>query len=285
MAETTRRKVSTSVLRTKKQRGQKITMLTAYDFPMASFIDQAGVDVILVSDAVGTVGNGRPEAVSVTVDEMIYHTQAVRNGAEHSMVITTLPFGSYNGIDDAVRNATRLMKEGKADGVHLEGTRQSGVLIRAITANGIPVMGHIGITKQKIVQSGLFRLPGRDAESAREMIADALEMADSGAFALVLECLPISLAEIITRSLDIPTISIGSGIHCDGQALVTQDMLGLYQEMAPRFLKMYIDLSQIITAALTDFRQEVEGGAFPTPQHSYTINDSELQKLILQLNS
>ena len=285
MAETIRRKVSTSTLRTKKQRGQKITMLTAYDFPMASFIDQAGVDVILVSDAVGTVGNGRSEAVSVTVDEMIYHTRAVRNGAEHSMVITTLPFGSYNGIDDAVHNATRLMKEGKADGVHLEGTRQSGVLIRAIVSAGIPVMGHIGITKQKIVQSGLFRLPGRDADSAREMITDALEMADSGVFALVLECLPVRLAEIITRSLDIPTISIGSGIHCDGQGLVTQDMLGLYQELAPRFLKIYIDLSQTIIAALTDFRQEVEGGAFPTPQHSYTIDDNELQKLILQLNS
>ena len=285
MAETTRRKVSTSLLKGKKQRGQKITMLTAYDFPMASFIDQAGVDVILVSDAVGTVGNGRPEAVSVTVDEMIYHTQAVRNGATHSMVVTTLPFGSYNSIDDAVRNATRLMKEGKADGVHLEGTHKSGVLIRAIVSNGIPVMGHIGITKQKIVHSGQFRLPGRNADSAREMITDALEMADSGAFALVLECLPIRLAEIITRSLDIPTISIGSGIHCDGQALVTQDMLGLYHELAPRFLKMYIDLSQTITAALTDFRQEVEGGTFPTPQHSYTIDDNELQKLILQLNS
>ena len=140
MAETTRRKVSSSALRAKKRQGQKITMLTAYDFPMASFIDQAGVDVILVSDAVGTVGNGRPEAVSVTVDEMIYHTQAVRNGAKHSMVVTTLPFGSYNGIDDAVQNATRLMKEGKADGVHLEGTRQSGVLIRAIVSAGIPVI-------------------------------------------------------------------------------------------------------------------------------------------------
>ena len=285
MAETTRRKVSTSVLKGKKRRGQKITMLTAYDFPMASFIDKAGVDVILVSDAVGTVGNGRPEAVSVTVDEMIYHTQAVRNGAEHSMVVTTLPFGSYNSIDDAVRNATRLMKEGKADGVHLEGTHKSGVLIRAIVSNGIPVMGHIGITKQKIVHSGLFRLPGRNADTAKEMITDALEMADSGAFALVLECLPIRLAEIITRSLDIPTISIGSGIHCDGQALVTQDMLGLYHELAPRFLKMYLDLSQTITSALTDFRQEVEGGTFPTPQHSYTIDDNELQKLIHQLNS
>src|SRR5512137_1240107 len=258
-------------------------MLTAYDFPMASFIDQAGVDIVLVSDAVGTVGNGRPEAVSVTVDEMIYHTQAVRNGAKHSMVVTTLPFGSYNGLEDGVHNATRLMKEGKADGVHLEGTRQSGQLIQAIVSAGIPVMGHIGVTKQKIVQAGLIRLPGRDAASAREMIVDALEMANSGVFALVVECLPASLAEIITRSLDIPTIGIGSGIHCDGQALVTQDMLGLYKEMSPRFLKVYADLTQTITSALTNFRQEVEGGVFPTMQHSYTIEENELQTLLKQL--
>ncbi len=260
-------------------------MLTAYDFPMASFIDQAGVDVVLVSDAVGTVGNGRSEAVSVTVDEMIYHTRAVRNGTQRCLVVTTLPFGSYNGVEDAVQNATRLMKEGGADAVHLEGTRQASVMIRAVVSAGIPVMGHIGITKQKIVQSGIFKLPGRDADSAREIINDAVEMANSGAFALVLECLPVRLAEIITRSLEIPTISIGSGIHCDGQALVTQDMLGLFKELSPRFLKVYADLAQNIVGALTDFRQEVEHGAFPTMEHSYTIDDDELYKLVTRLNA
>ncbi len=279
----TRPKVTTSRLKTKKQQGQKITMLTAYDFPMAACIDQAGVDIVLVSDAVGTVGNGRPEAVSVTVDEMIYHTRAVRNGVKQSLVITTLPFGSYNGIDDGLLNATRLMKEGGADGVHLEGTRQSGALIRAIVGNGIPVMGHIGITKQKIVQSGIFKLPGRDAASAQEIISDAVEMANNGAFALVLECLPAHLGEIITRSLDIPTISIGSGIACDGQALVTQDMLGLYKGLSPRFLKVYADLSETIVTALGRFRQEVENGVYPTPDHSYSIEESELQKLVSQL--
>lgn len=280
-----RRKVTTTALKAKKRNGQKITMLTAYDAPMAQFIDLAGVDVVLVSDAVGTVGNGRPEAVSVTVDEMIYHSRAVRNGTEHCLVVTTLPFGSYNGVDEVVHNATRLMKEGGADGVHLEGTRQSGVLIRAMVSAGIPVMGHIGITKQKIVSSGIFKLPGRDAESAREIIADAVEMANSGVFALVLECLPVRLGEIITRSLDIPTMSIGSGIFCDGQALVTQDMLGLFKEVSPRFLKVYADISQAIISALTDFRQEVESGAFPTQQHSYTIEDDELHKLMSRLNS
>jgi 3-methyl-2-oxobutanoate hydroxymethyltransferase len=278
-------KVTTTTLKTKKRRGQKITLLTAYDFPIASFIDQAGIDVVLVSDAVGTVGNGRPEAVSVTVDEMIYHTRAVRNATQRSLVVTTLPFGSYNDVNDALHNATRLMKEGGADGVHLEGTRQAGVLVRAIVSAGIPVMGHIGVTKQKIVRSGRIQLPGRTADSAREMINDALEMADSGVFAMILECLPVRLAEIITRSLDVPTISIGSGIYCDGQGLVTQDMLGLYKEISPRFLKVYADLSQAIVAALTEFRQEVENGSFPTLEYSYTIEDEELNKLLDQLRT
>jgi len=201
------------------------------------------------------------------------------------LVIATLPFGSYNGLDEAVRNATRLMKEGGADGVHLEGTRQSGVLIRAMVSAGIPVMGHIGITKQKIVQSGMFKLPGRDADSAQELINDAVEMANSGVFALVLECLPVRLGEIISRSLDVPTISIGSGIYCDGQALVTQDMLGLFKGVSPRFLKVYADISQAIVTALTDFRQEVESGAYPSMEHSYTIEEAELRKLVTRLNS
>ncbi len=279
----TRPKVTTSSLATKKRQGHKITMLTAYDFPMASFIDQAGVDIVLVSDAVGTVGNGRSEAVSVTVEEMAYHTRAVRNGTKHSLVITTLPFGSYNDADDAVRNATRIMKEGGADGVHLEGTCREAPLVRAIVAAGIPMMGHIGVTKQKIIRSGRIKLPGQDAASAREMIADAVEMANSGVFALVLECLPVPLAQAITRSLEIPTSGIGAGMYCDGQALVTHDMLGLYKEMSPRFLKVYADLAQTIVGALTDFRQEVESGAFPTMQHSYTIEDQEMAKLLGQL--
>ncbi len=255
-------------------------MLTAYDFPMASFIEQAGVDIVLVSDAVGTVGNGRPEAVSVTVDEMVYHTRAVRNGVENSMVVTTLPFGSYSGMEEAVGTATRLMKEGGADAVHLEGTRQEGMLVRAIVAAGIPVMGHVGVTKQKAVRAGLFRLPARDADSAWEIIADAVGMANSGAFALIVECLPVRIAEIITRSLDIPTIGIGSGAHCDGQALVTQDMLGLYKELSPRFLKVYADISKSIVAALGDFRREVESSAFPAPEHTYAIDDAELERLL-----
>jgi len=277
--------MTTTLLRAKKRRKQKITLLTAYDFPMASFIDEAGVDVVLVSDAVGTVGNGRPEAVSVTLEEMIYHTRAVRNGVTHSLVVTTLPFGSYSTTADAVHSATRLMKEGGADAVHLEGTQRESSLVQAIVSTGVPVMGHVGVTKQKIVSSGRIKLPGQDAASAREIIADAVEMADAGAFALILECLPVRLAQIITESLNMPTIGIGSGPHCDGQGLVTQDMLGLYKEVRPRFLKVYADISQSIVQALSDFRQEVEVEEYPAPEHTYTFDDAELQKLLLQFRS
>lgn len=279
----TQSKVTTSSLKSKKRHGQKITMLTAYDFPMASFIDQAGVDIVLVSDAVGTVGNGRGEAVSVTIEEMAYHTRAVRNGVKRSLVVTTLPFGTYNTLDAAVRSATRLMKEGGCDAVHFEGTCEDGDCVQAIIHAGIPVMGHIGVTKQKIVSSGRIKLPGQDAASAAETIKDALEMTSSGCFAIVLECLPDRLGRIITQSIEIPTISIGSGVDCDGQALVTQDMLGLYKEMSPRFLKVYADLTQTIVKALTTFRQEVESSTFPSMQQSYTIEDIELGKLLAQL--
>ena len=279
----TRPKVTVAALRTKKKRNQKITLLTAYDFPMASFLDQAGIDIVLVSDAVGTIGNGRPEAFSVTVDEMAYHTRAVKNGAKSALVVTTLPYGSYNCASEAVGNATRIMKEGRADAVHLEGTARSAEIISSIVESGIPVLGHIGVTKQRIALSGTISLPAKDAESSKEMINDAMVMAQSGAFALIIECLPVSLGEIITRSLEIPIISIGSGVHCDGQGLVAHDMLGLFKEMSPRFLKVYADLQQATVTAVTQFREEVESGQFPTDQYSYGLADKELDKLQSQL--
>ena len=279
------RKVTPSSLQRKKRRGEKITLLTAYDFPIASFINQAGVDIVLVSDAVGTVGNGRPEAVSVSVDEMIYHTQAVRNGAGNSMVVTTLPFGSYETQEQAIQTAVRLMKEGGADAVHIEGTSAQGDTVSAIVGAGIPVLGHIGIIKQKIVRSGAFRIQGRTAESAQRILDDVVAFANAGAFGLILECIPTSLAEIITHSIDIPTIGIGAGPACDGQALVTQDMLGLYKELSPRFLKVYLDLNEIIVGALSQFRSEVEQGQFPGPEHTYQIEEQELDKLLAQFQS
>jgi 3-methyl-2-oxobutanoate hydroxymethyltransferase len=276
-------KVTPSTLLQKKRRGEKITLLTAYDYPMALFINRAGVDMILVSDAVGTVGNGRSEALSMSVDEMIYHTKAVRNGAGNSMVVTTLPFGSYETSDQAVATAVRLMKEGGADAVHVEGSSAQEETVRAIVASGIPVLGHIGITKQKIIRSGAFRIQGRTAESAQQLLADVVAFANAGAFGLILECIPASLGEAISQSLNIPTIGIGAGSACDGQALVTQDMLGLYKELSPRFLKVYLDLAQIITTALTQFRTEVERGQFPGPEHTYQIEEKELGKLLAQL--
>jgi len=277
------KKVTPSSLSKKKQRGEKISVLTAYDYPMAKFISEAGVDVILVSDAVGTVGLGRPEAVSVSVDEMVYHTQAVRNGAGRSLVITTLPFGSYETEEQAVQTAVRLMKEGKADGVHLEGTRDDAGKAAAIVDSGIPLVAHVGITKKNIVQTGAIRIQGRTASSASEILKDVIAFAEAGAGAVVLECIPIRLAEVITKSLEIPTISIGAGPSCDGQALVTQDMLGLFKELSPKFLKVYLDLSDMIVRALTQFREEVEGGLFPTEEHSYQINDQELEKLVSEM--
>jgi 3-methyl-2-oxobutanoate hydroxymethyltransferase len=277
------KKVTPSSLLRKKRRGEKITLLTAYDFPMSKFISEAGVDVILVSDAVGTVGLGRPEAVSVSVDEMIYHTQAVRNGAGSSMVITTLPFGSYESEEQAVQTAVRMMKEGKADGVHLEGTRDDAGKAKAIVDSGIPLIAHVGITKKNIVRSGAIRIQGRTASGASDILKDVIAFVEAGACAVVLECIPIRLAEVITKSLEIPTISIGAGPACDGQALVTQDMLGLFKELSPKFLKVYLDLSDMIVRALTQFREEVERGVFPTEEYSYQIDDQELEILVSEM--
>ena len=278
-------KTTVSRLQRKKRRGEKITLLTAYDFPMAKFISNAGVDVVLVSDAVGTVGLGRPEAVSVSVDEMVYHTQAVVNGAGSALVVTTLPFGSYETVEQAVVTGMRLMKEGHADGVHLEGDASDAPKVKALVHSGVPVLGHLGIIKQKIVRTGTIQIQGRTAASAAAAVTDAVALANAGAFALILECIPDRLGEIITRSLEIPTIGIGAGPACDGQALVTQDMLGMFKELSPRFLKVYLDLTQIIEAALTQFRMEVEQGQFPGPEHTYKIEEEELNKLLAQLSS
>ena len=272
-------------LQRKKRSGEKITLLTAYDFPMAKFINAAGLDMILVSDCVGTVGLGRSEAVSVSVEEMIYHTQAVVRGAGNAMVVTTLPFGAYETVEQAVATGVRLMKEGHADGVHFEGAAADAPKLKALVHAGVPVLGHLGVTKQKIVCTGAIQIQGRTAASAAAVVADAVALANAGAFALILECVPDRLGEIITRSLEIPTIGIGAGPGCDGQALVTQDMLGIFKEMSPRFLKVYLDLTQIIVSTLTKFRTEVEQGQYPGTEHCYAIDDEELGKLLAHLRS
>jgi len=201
------------------------------------------------------------------------------------MVVTTLPFGSYETVDQAVVTGVRLMKEGHADGIHLEGAAADAPKVKALVHAGVPVLGHLGITKQKIIRTGTIQTQGRTAASAAAVVADAVALANAGAFALILECIPDRLGEIITRSLEIPTIGIGAGPGCDGQALVTQDMLGMFKEMSPRFLKVYLDLTEIIVAALTKFRTEVEQGQYPGPEHCYSIEDEELSKLLAQLRS
>lgn len=198
------------------------------------------------------------------------------------MVVTTLPFGSYETTHQASETAVRLMKEGGADAVHVEGTSAQEKHVKAIVDAGIPVLGHVGITKQKILRSGVFQIQGRTAESAQQILNDVISFVNAGAFGLILECIPSHLGEIITQSLEIPTIGIGAGPSCDGQALVTQDMLGLFKELSPRFLKVYLDLQSIITSALTQFREEVENGQFPGPEHSYEITEEELGKLLAQ---
>ena len=201
------------------------------------------------------------------------------------MVVTTLPFGSYETVEQAVATGVRLMKEGHADAVHMEAAVADAPKLKALVHAGVPVMGHLGITKQKIVRTGTIQIQGRTAASAASAVADAVALANAGAFALILECIPDRLGQIITRSLEIPTIGIGAGPDCDGQALVTQDMLGMFKEMSPRFLKVYLDLTQIIVTALTQFRTEVEKGQFPGPEHCYAIDDEELGKLLTQLQN
>jgi 3-methyl-2-oxobutanoate hydroxymethyltransferase len=199
------------------------------------------------------------------------------------MVVTTLPFGSYETVEQAVITGIRLMKEGHADGVHLEGAAADAPKVKALVYAGVPVLAHLGVTKQKIVRTGAIQTQGRTAASAAVVVADALALAEAGTFGLIMECIPDRLGAIITRSLDIPTIGIGAGPGCDGQALVTQDMLGMFKELSPRFLKVYLDLTQIIVTALTQFRTEVEQGQYPGPEHCYAIEDEELGKLLTQL--
>ena len=264
------RKVTPSSLLRKKRRGEKITLLTAYDFPIAMFINQAGVDIILVSDAVGTVGNGRPEAVSVSVDEMIYHTKIVSRAVQSAMVIGDLPFLSYQAsIEEAVRNAGRFIKEAGASAVKIEGGAEVADHIRAMTRSDIPVMAHIGLTPQSIHRMGGYKVQGKTKESAKRLLEEAHIAEDAGAFSLLLEAIPMGLAKKISKELSIPTIGIGAGPHCDGQVLVLHDVLGLFDRFLPKFAKRYTFLREEALRAIKAYRQEVEEEIFPSKDHSF----------------
>lgn len=275
-----RKKITPIDIQTMKHEGRKITMLTAYDYPMALLEDRAGIDIILVGDSLGMTVLGYENTIPVTMDEMIHHTKAVCRGAKYALIIGDMPFMSYNTSErDAIINAGRFMKEGGTDAVKLEGGASVKDIVRTIVKAGIPVMGHIGLTPQTISMLGGFKVQGKDAQAAQKIIDDALILEDSGAFAVLLEAIPAPIAKRITERLRVPTIGIGAGIHCDGQVLVVHDMLGLFDRFTPKFAKRYVNLSELMLQAFETYREEVLKGDFPTDQHSFHIDEKELSKV------
>jgi len=254
----------------KKAEGKKVTMLTAYDYPTARIVDQAGIDMILVGDSLGMVVQGKDSTLPVTMDEMVYHTEMVARAAQSAMVVGDMPFLSYQaGIDDAVRNAGRFLKEAGAECVKLEGGSQMAAVIRAIVDAGIPVVAHIGLTPQYVHMLGGFKVQGKDEAAREKLLADARAVQDAGAFSVVLEAVPSSLAKEITGMLRIPTIGIGAGPDCDGQVLVIHDLLGLFDRFTPKFVKRYANLKEQALSAVQQYKKEVETGSFPTTEHSF----------------
>ena len=255
-------------LRSLKAEGRRFAMLTAYDYPTARILDEAGIPVILVGDSVANVVLGHPTTLPVTMEEMLHHTRAVARGAPNALVVGDLPFLSYQASDEeAVRNAGRFLKEAGAHAVKLEGGRPE--LIERVVSAGIPVMGHLGLTPQSVHAMGGYRVQARTEETAERLLADALQLEKAGAFSLVLEGVPSAVAGRVTGSLAVPTIGIGAGPHCDGQVLVLHDLLGLSFGKPAKFVKRYADLRSEIERAVTSFREEVEGGAYPGPENSY----------------
>jgi 3-methyl-2-oxobutanoate hydroxymethyltransferase len=280
-----RKKVTIYTLRGKKQRGERITMLTAYDYPTAQALDQAGIDAILVGDSLGMVVLGYPNTLPVTMAEMIHHCQAVARGAHTSLLIGDMPFMSYQvDVSDAVRNAGRFLQEGGMDAIKLEGGRERLDAIRAILAAGIPVMGHLGLTPQSVNAFGGFRPQGRDAAAARRLLEDALLLQEAGCFSIVLESLPARLGKLISQRLEIPTIGIGAGAGCDGQVLVTHDLLGLFSQFTPRFAKRYASLYEAMGRAFNEYKIDVESGLFPAQEHSIEMPESEWESFISHLD-
>jgi 3-methyl-2-oxobutanoate hydroxymethyltransferase len=261
-----------------KSRGEKIVMVTAYDAPGARFAEQAGIDALLVGDTAGMVVLGHDGTVPVTMEEMLFLTRSVSGAVERPLVVGDMPFGSYHVSDeDAVRNAIRFVKEAAADVVKLEGAGPSLSRVSAIVSAGIGVMGHVGLTPQSETILGGFKTQGRTAAKAQQLLADALALEAAGCFAIVLEAVPVPVAARITESLTVPTIGIGAGAECDGQVLVYHDLLGLTEGRAPRFVKRYANLADEIRAALTTYAEEVRGGVYPAPEHTYAMSEDELE--------
>jgi len=257
-------------LQAMKAKGEKIAVLTAYDFPFARIMDQAGIDMVLVGDSVGSVVAGYDNTLPVTMDEMIYHSRAVARGVSQALIVTDMPFMSYQvDLAEARRNAGRLVKEGGAQAVKLEGGENVAETIAAIVQMDVPVVGHIGLTPQSVHRMGGYRVQGRQEEQAQQLMRDAKAVADAGACALVLEGIPAKLAAEITAALEIPTIGIGAGVECDGQVLVIHDILGLCEKYSPKFVKRFADVSGTIRQGIDDYIREVKDGDFPADEHSF----------------
>ncbi|MGH7794751.1 MAG: 3-methyl-2-oxobutanoate hydroxymethyltransferase [Candidatus Binatia bacterium] len=253
-----------------KQRGEMITCLTAYDYSFARILDEAGVELLLVGDSLGCVVQGNHNTLAVTMDEMVYHTRLVARGRKRALVIGDMPFLSYQvGKDQALANAGRFLQEGGAEAVKLEGGVHIREIIAAIVRAGIPVMGHIGLTPQSVHQFGGYKIQGKESARRDMLLRDAVAVEEAGAFSVVLEGMPLDLAREITGRLTIPTIGIGAGSHCDGQVLVVHDMLGLFDDFRPKFVKQYADLKTVMTAAVKDFISDVKERKFPAEEHAF----------------
>ena len=279
-------RVTIAELTDRKRRGEPITMLTAYDYPMARLLDGAGLDVILVGDSLGMVVLGYDSTTPVTMDEMIHHAKAARRGVSNALLIGDMPFLSFRGsVDEAVKNAARFIQEAGCEGVKVEWKPGIEDAAKAIIDAGIPVMGHVGLTPQTAAAEGGFGMRGMDAESASRIFAQAISLQDVGCFAMVLECIPDVLAQTITTRLTIPTIGIGSGPHCDGQVVVTHDLLGLFDRFTPKFVKRYADVGSAIREAAVAYIRDVKSGVFPGSLHTRTMPAEERRKLDAELGA
>lgn len=269
-----------STFKKAKDKGEKLTMLTAYDYSTAKLIDSSGINGILVGDSLGMVCLGYKDTLSVTMEDMIHHIRAVARGTENALVVGDMPFMSYQAsIYDAVVNAGRLIKEGEAQAVKLEGGDTVIEQIKAIVKAQIPVMGHIGLTPQSVNMFGGFKVQGKNEKAAKELIDAAKRIEEAGAFSIVLECVPAKLAEIITKEISIPTIGIGAGAGCDGQILVYQDMLGMFSDVSPKFVKKFANVGQVMQEAFRAYIKEVKEETFPAKEHCFKIDEETLSKL------
>ena len=269
-------------VRSMKLRSEKITMLTAYDASMSRILEGCEVDMLLVGDSLGMVMLGYDSTVPVTMDEMLHHAKAVRRGAPNSFIVGDMPYGSYQtGTKDAINNAIRFLKEADCDAVKLEGGLNMCGVVQALVQAGIPVMAHIGLTPQTASQLGGYKVQGKGIEDARRLLAEAKELEAAGAFGIILECVPDKLAQVITASVDMPTVGIGAGSGCDGQVLVTHDLLGMFEKFTPKFVKKFADLSASIKGGIHQYKKEVKDGSYPAAEHSFTSEtdyDSLLEK-------